>query len=355
MIDMKRKITALFLAVTLIISLTGCVKKPKNEVTTAATETTVATVSTAATESTAPTESKAESEISMIRSDMLIMGNIAAVAYLGYFEGGYNELDTYFETVADPEVCSFLFEIDKDHYVELEGNELYCIIPYDGQSEVAVYEWIIDESNDFEGEPGDVMYYSETGEPVLVKGNISEVMPNIMVEVNDPDGSIIEYVPCLSGMDGTLVKPLYGETILDITPYENLGYDFSFDPATLLLTEYWEVEAYSAYDETYSGSFAFHDDGSVEFMYGLQGEIYNVFYEGVFYESTDESHPEDTYIIELELIENNSPYLVEETTVTALRFMNDPSSIYVNMEYVEGDALFGIEGQTFYFLTPTVG
>ena len=350
-INMSRKIIASLLA--LMILLTGCGKKTGNDVTTEATE--VLITPTDATEPTETTVSKADAELDSIRSDMNIMGNIAAVAYLGYYEGNYNGLHAYLETVADPEVCSFLFEIDKERYVELEGNELYCIIPFDGQSDVTVYEWIVDESNDFEGEPGDVMYYSEEGKPLLVKGNVSEIMPNIMVEIIDPDESVIEYTPCLSGMDGTLVVPLYGETILDITPYENLGYDFSFDPDTLLLTEYWEIEAYSSSEDIYNGSFAFREDGSVEFLYGLQGEIYNVFYEGVFYESEDPAHPEDTYIIELALIENNSRYLVEEELVSAFKFISDPSSIYIDMEYIEGDPLFGIEDQTYYYLIPTVG
>jgi len=354
-IDMTKRTIALILAVMVMLSLAGCGKKPKTEATTAMpTTAAAATENTAAAEEmTVQTESQAESELSIIRNDMFMMGNMAAVAYLGYYEGG--ELEEYLETVADREECAFLFEIDDDHYVELEGDELYCVIPCDEQAEVTVYKWVVDESNNFEGEPGDVMYHSEKGEPVLIKGNISDIVPNIMVEVADKDERIIEYTPFLSGIDGTLVKPMYGETILDITPYENLGYDFSFDPEILLLTEYWETEAYSSYNEIYSGSFAFREDGRAEFMYGYEGEIYSVFYEGKFYESEDPDHPEDTYILELELIENNSKYLAEEKTVSAFRFSNSPWDIYVNMEYIEGDALFGIEDQTLYILTPTLG
>ena len=86
-------------------------------------------------------------DLMWLRQSMIETPYIAAAGYLGLFQGEYDDLDEYLAYVGITEYYSFLNEIPEENYIELEGEQLYCIVPRDEEAEVYVYEWVIDEFN----------------------------------------------------------------------------------------------------------------------------------------------------------------------------------------------------------------
>ena len=68
------------------------------------------------------------------------------------------------------------------------------------------------------------LYKSTDGEAVIVMGNESEIISNILVQITDSEGNVMEYSPFLSGYEGKLVLPESAPTVLDFSNYEKLGY-----------------------------------------------------------------------------------------------------------------------------------
>ncbi len=85
---------------------------------------------------------------------------------------------------------------------------------------IAVNEYAFDE----EANGSVVRNLTESSEtPVFIRGNISDIMPNIQVVITTDDGKTQEYYPSLSLENGTLSK---GQQIYDFTPYELIGGHF---------------------------------------------------------------------------------------------------------------------------------
>lgn len=201
----------------------------------AATEATEATEATgsAATTTTATSVSSAEPETSaddpeadewdpyvIQRQVMLDEGDMCGVAYIGYAESGMTADDcrqlfldsTYAEDFED------LTDIpDSNIVTECGGCELYLIIPQDVGATVSVNEWLLTEENDFMGEAGRVYYRSESGAPVLVCCNVSDIMPNIVVSIVDSDGRTLDWSPSISLKDGSV---LTNDLVHDFTYYD---------------------------------------------------------------------------------------------------------------------------------------
>ena len=113
------------------------------------------------------------------------------------------------------------------------GYEVYCIVPTDPEASVAVNTWEINEDNDFCGESGQVLYRSDCGDPILLLGNLSDIMPSLDVEIVDREGRVLSYQPFLSLYDGSLsVLP----EIYDFTMYHDpdfIGRWYASIPAEL--------------------------------------------------------------------------------------------------------------------------
>ena len=153
-----------------------------------------------------------------IRQEMVPSGAIAAVFFLGTYEG--EPLDDAF--YRDPgrqdywEGRPFMNEITPGQYAQTAGMEVYCIVPADPMASVKVTEW--DESGE-KPVAGKVLYESKTGDPFFVQGNISDIMPNLAVTIKDSYGAVLDqYHPAISLKDGSVALP--GEDqplVLDMT------------------------------------------------------------------------------------------------------------------------------------------
>ena len=126
---------------------------------------------------------------------------MAGVMYLGYLEEG---------TFADNWISlehqdllleyTFLGAIPAERNIVADGGEIYCIIPGDPAASVTVTEWNADTNS-----AGKVLYESKSGEPILVQGNVSDIMSNLAVSITNSNGeTMTNYHPCISLKDGSV-------------------------------------------------------------------------------------------------------------------------------------------------------
>ena len=147
-------------------------------------------------------------------------GCICAVAFLGYG----NDIASFLKNNKEYEKFSkrfpFINEIPEENYIVRDGGqEIYCIIPAEDNCSIAINEWICDESNGYYGELGDILYRSEYAEPMIIRCNLSDAMPDTQIIMVDNSGETLEYYPSLYMQDKTLVTPWYEPGVFDFTEY----------------------------------------------------------------------------------------------------------------------------------------
>ena len=94
----------------------------------------------------------------------------------------------------------FIAEIDADHIIGGAGH-LYCIVPVDENATVAInrIQW---NENTHSDEVTEVLYRSETGEPVLLFANLDGVAyeADTQLLITDSSGNTCEWYPSLDAM-----------------------------------------------------------------------------------------------------------------------------------------------------------
>lgn len=166
-----------------------------------------------------------------------------AVAYLGYFGGDYEGLVPYLKEIGYLNKYPFLENMDKEQVILTEGGEWYLLLPTQEDMDLRISQALMNE-NDYSIREGKVLYKEKGNKPVLVRGNVSEIMPNLLLTIENTQGESLTYSPVLSMMDGTLQ---HIEGILDITSYEcipNMAFEIITDPQTPEY-EFYEYRAYS--------------------------------------------------------------------------------------------------------------
>ncbi len=139
---------------------------------------------------------------------------LIGVAYLGYMEGDYDAVSDYLSEQTYMKRYSFVSKIPSTHFVQADGAELYCVVPANGVS-LSVYQAMLDET-DYQMTPGEELLMVTDGTPVILQGNISDIMPNLMIVAKKGDVAI-QYAPSLSLENGTLSN--YEQLVYDFTPY----------------------------------------------------------------------------------------------------------------------------------------
>ena len=128
-------------------------------------------------------------------------------AYLGYvgglFDEGFDEglpkwLKENNEALLNK--YPYIAEIDKEHIIGGAGH-LYLIAPADKNATVSInrIRWS-EEKSDYE--PADVLYRSESGDPVLLFANLDGVAyePDTVVFITDNSGNTCKWYPSLDAM-----------------------------------------------------------------------------------------------------------------------------------------------------------
>ncbi len=104
--------------------------------------------------------------------------------------------------------------------VVLPGSEVYCIVPAQGVT-------LVVEALDTASEAYPAVFREVwRGEgPVLLIGNVSDIMPNMQVRILSPLGETV-FTPCLSLRDGSFSAHAADDGVADFTLYPE---DFVFD------------------------------------------------------------------------------------------------------------------------------
>ena len=222
-----------------------------------------------------PTAPDADSaELAAVRAEITKSGALMAVAYLGYAQlPFFSDISVYLEANGFGDVYPFLMDVPEEGLARQEGGELYAVVPESDDVELTVYEYIMDETDDYIPDPGAQLLKVSGGEPILLIGNVSEIVPNLFIRAEKKDGSVVEYAPCLSMMDGALNAC---EGVYDFTPSQLLPQFWpEYDPVPdEIFCGTWYAQEWNNGDELMAMTLTLENDGRAEYFYGYPyGEI----------------------------------------------------------------------------------
>lgn len=164
----------------------------------------------------APTDPQMSQDpaIAALQQTVADAGCLLAVACLGGGDILYPDFAAYVESCGYQEDMPFLLDVPEENTVFLEGMELYALIPAPGVS-LWVYECCMDtEGNSAAGQE---LLYTSGNEVLIIRGNVSDVIPSVLVVAEHQVGLKVEYSPRLSMENGQLVTR---EWVLDATNYD---------------------------------------------------------------------------------------------------------------------------------------
>lgn len=220
---------------------------------------------------------------------------VCGVAYVGFFEGpsgdGYKPI---IEESGLMEYYSFVAEIPSERFVETDGYDLYCIVPVSLDCSVKVEEVSLPENTEaWEPIIGATIYESETGEPILLKCNESDIFTNVLITITFADGTEKKISPYLSLMDGSLAGINEDESGLSAYDFTNYKVDcddfYTFDE---LVGKSLSIWFYPDNENTYFIGLEFfyneYDQQCVNFWYGLENSEIDEYFTGTVYENYDE-------------------------------------------------------------------
>ena len=150
---------------------------------------------------------EAETSLEWLRDRIDFPTTRFGAAYLGYvgglfeegFEAGFPSwlLETNEALLLE---CPFIAEIDEEHIIGGAGH-LYCIVPVDENATVAINRVRWNEKTHTD-EVTEVLYRSESGEPVLLFANLDGIAyeADTQVFITDNNGNTCEWYPSLDAM-----------------------------------------------------------------------------------------------------------------------------------------------------------
>lgn len=255
----RKRTLSLALATALLLGLTACGTEQAAEP-----EQPPATVTQPAQPEPAQPEPATEDpSLSQLRDRLTEGDYLCAIAYLGKVEDPAN-LSALLQSSDCATEYPFLTSVPQDQIVAYEGTEVYCLVPRDLSAEVTVQEFISNAANQYQGELGKTLYHSDQGSPVILIGNVSDVIPNLQVTLTGNDGQTLVYNPSLSMCDGTVDLPV-SPKVYDFSRYQPQ----QEIPASTGFLGTWQTEG---------GKLTFSEDGTMSFAPAAAGEMTGTFY-----------------------------------------------------------------------------
>ena len=148
---MKRVLTLLLAALVLTGALSACGNAPR------------------------PAE---EDTLTLLRQEIADSGSLLGVAYLGVMADADSDITEWLADSGWTQTFPFLAELTAQQPVTQPGNEVYCIVPADEKAGLTVRAYnLLDDASP----AGDVLYESAGGAPVCLRGNVSDIMPNMLL------------------------------------------------------------------------------------------------------------------------------------------------------------------------------
>ena len=150
---------------------------------------------------------EAETSLGWLRDRIDVTGVMFGAAYLGYVGGLFDEgfeagFPAWLWETNEAMLLKYPFiaEIDEEHIIGGAGH-LYCIVPVDENATLAInrVQWNAQTQQE---EVTEVLYRSETGEPVLLFANLDGVAyeADTQVFITDNNGNTCEWYPSLDAM-----------------------------------------------------------------------------------------------------------------------------------------------------------
>lgn len=212
-------------------------------------------------------------------------GRLAGVALLGYVNGPTEaEYANLLQRRGYLDDYAFLAGMGEDHLIRAEeGHQLYCVVPADTDVSVTVSAWMGSPIfGDETGQAGDVLYSSDSGEPLLLLCGHDMVQPNLQVRLERSDGTFCFWYP-IPGKDDRI--PYLGgaqSALMDFTPNTGVSvedYDFQIAAPEILQGDWVAWDQYTGSGEPQVCRLRFYRDAAgndrVEYCYGPPvGEVY---------------------------------------------------------------------------------
>lgn len=222
--------------------------------------------------STDPVDDNIYASLISLKQAMVGTSEIFAVAYLGCTED-MDEVNAI-EWIKEnrPLLCSdlpFLTAIPKDDIIGDGYGELYCIVPAYEDTTIAVNR--ISMNEDGTSTAGDVLYRSETGNPILVFCNTGGFAPDMQVVVTQDENKSITWYPTLDD-NLRIIKTLSDEgenQVMDFTPYseqlstvysQNKSDDWISPENNDLIGTAWDCDHYTSDGRVCKYSLSFEKD-----------------------------------------------------------------------------------------------
>ena len=165
-------------------SLAACGEAP------ASAEETITQTEPSQTQETEPSQSQEEApSLTQLRADLQAGDYFCGIAFLGTLpEGDPAGLPQLLQEKGYAEAYPFLADLPQAQIVTHEGSQVYCLVPRDQETSLTVQAYRSDAENGYQGEVGDTLYTDTQGQPVILIGNVSDVIPNLQVSLVGAEG-----------------------------------------------------------------------------------------------------------------------------------------------------------------------
>lgn len=156
------------------------------------------------------------SPLDEVRAQLELDGSLCGLAYVGY------QVDPL--KFVDPlDMALYYPWADNVPYVNAGGEDLYLLVAAHANDRIIISQATLSESGTLG--VGDPIYLADGG-PVLLRCNVSDIVPNTVVTVMPEDPvRILEFFPTLSLRDGSLSE---NDGVTDLTIYPE-GFQFDRD------------------------------------------------------------------------------------------------------------------------------
>jgi len=310
-----------------VFLLAGCGKEPVTP-----------TVSSVPSGQETVTESKALSDF---RAKIVDNTAQLAAAYLGYADiADFNELTDYLKENGFYERYPLLLEMTEEQFLRQEGGEFYLLVPAAKDISLTIYDCAAD-PDDYTLERGEKLLALESGQPVILQGNLSEIVPNLWAEVSAPGKETLQYIPSLSMMDNTLIP---ADGVYDCSDYEHLAliWEENLIDELPAFCGFWYGRAEDGDGNLLDLELGLWSDGFVNYSFGSpEGETL-----GYFEGSWEEADGVLTLNLQGGSVDSDS-----STENLNCSFFWNEENHHLSLNHISGDSLlYGAEGVTLEFM-----